>query len=320
MSQEFLGVYATNEAAPSLGDFPQPLGKRKRLWFVWETAEGRFKVQALNAVHQPMADARIIAISEFEQRFLPEPACLAMPEEYAKPHGSEEACPSPPLPDLFAQEADTPLQPLSFLYEKKQEAEGRLNADDPDLLRHWAQTKPRIKKRTINPAKIPFDRLVGEMEQEEAPEAQESPQTPPAHCEDPENRRQPEEARLLRSKFVQALLLLRRGEREESIALLQDILNKAYPPFTGAAQLFSEFGLGLRRLGLITLALAAHKRAWEYAPEDERILFNIARSYHDLDLLDDAQHFLKKALAVAPDFASARQFLAFLEAGTHKDA
>lgn len=319
MSQEFLGVYATNEVAPSLGDFPRPLGKRKRLWFVWETAEGCFKVQALNAVHQPMADARVIAVSEFEQRFLPEPSCLAVPEGHAKPQGPEGASPASPLPDLFSQGADISLQPHSLFYEKKQEADGRLNADDPDLLRHWAKTGPRIKKRTMDPAKIPFDRLVGEVEQEEAPKTQELPQTPPVQFEDPENR-QPEEARLLRSKFVQALLLLRRGEREESVALLQDMLDKTYAPFTGAAQLFSEFGLGLRRLGLITLALAAHKRAWEYAPEDERVLFNIARSYHDLDLLDDARHSLKKALAIAPDFASARQFLAFLDAGAQKDA
>jgi tetratricopeptide (TPR) repeat protein len=159
---------------------------------------------------------------------------------------------------------------------------------------------------------------VGEVEREELPEEQKARQTLSALIEEAE-KPQPEEARLLRSKFVQVLLLLRRGERDESIALLQNMLHNAYPPFDGAAQLFSEFGLGLRRLGLIRLALAAHKRAWEYAPKDERILFNIARSYHDLNLLTDAKEFLEKALAVAPDFASAKQFLAFLDTRTQKN-
>jgi hypothetical protein len=116
MGQEFLGVYATDEMVPSLGDFPRPLGKRKRLWFVWETSEGRYKVQALNAVHQPMADARVIANAEFEQRFAPEPGCAAVPEGYVKPHDPEEECPASPLPDLFSQGIDTPPKPRSFFY------------------------------------------------------------------------------------------------------------------------------------------------------------------------------------------------------------
>ncbi|CAK7059395.1 MAG: hypothetical protein DELT_01361 [Desulfovibrio sp.] len=320
MGQEFLGVYATNEVAPSLGDFPRPAGKRKRLWFAWETPDGRYKVQALNAVFQPMAEARVIPSYEFEQRFAVEPGCYATPEGHARPLESEEDGPLSPLPDLFSHDADTAPKPRAFFDDDEPKDDGRLKADDPDLLRDWARMESRFKKRPMDPSKIPFDRLVGEVAQEEPGEGEHTQEVEPMPAFDAEEKPQPEEARLLRSKFVQALLLLRRGEREEAVVLLEDLLAKAYPPFDGAAQLFSEFGLGLRRLGFVRLALAAHQRAWEYAPEDERILFNIARSYHDLDLLDEARDFLEKAILAAPDFTSAKQFLAFLDAGKPNDA
>lgn len=86
------------------------------------------------------------------------------------------------------------------------------------------------------------------------------------------------QVRQLRSRFVQALLLLRRGARAESLVLWKRCSREPYEYFKGGAQLFSEFGLGLRRLGFAPLALAAHKRALEFAPKDERILFNIARA------------------------------------------
>lgn len=317
MGQEFLGVYATNEAAPSLGDFPRPLGRRKRLWFVWETPEGRYKVQALNAVCQPMAVPRVIAPGEFQQRYTPEPECPAMPEGHTVSGATGEEAPLPLLFDIFSPNADAESGAYAFLHAGKSRDDGRLSADDPDLLRNWVKAGPKTAAQAPVPVTIPFDRLVEEVEQEAVSSraGTEQPAAPEAG-----GKEQPEEARQLRSTFVQALLLLRRGEREGAIAMLRGMLGKEYPPFGGAAQLFSEFGLGLRRLGLVKLALAAHRRAKEYAPRNERILFNIARSYHDLGLPDDAREYLEKALAVSPEFAAAKQFLMFLDSGKPKGA
>ena len=104
MAQQFIGVYATNEKVPSLGEFPRPMARRKRLWFVWETSEGKYKVQALNAVFQPMAEPRFISPREFGERFVPETECTAAPEGFVRPAQAE----APPvdaagdsLPDLF---------------------------------------------------------------------------------------------------------------------------------------------------------------------------------------------------------------------------
>lgn len=330
MGQQFIGVYATSETAPYLGDYPRPAGKRKRLWFVWETPEGRYKVQALNAAHQPMAEPRTISVREFEDRFTLEEGCVAAPEGYVSPSAAPVDAAREQLPDLFTAIAEpahvsggAPSFPAGLSLATPVD-DGQLRSDDPNLLFMWAKEYPPRNRAASDFARIPFDRLVNEvMETPDMPGAAgNAPERASefAISEEPESSDEVELVRTLRSRFVQALLVLRRGERDESIAMLRDILEQPYADFAGGAQLFSEFGLGLRRLGLIFLALAAHKRALEFAPDNPRVLFNIARGYHDLGLLTEAREFLSQALAIAPDFAAARQFLEFLEAGPVRDA
>ncbi|GHV52988.1 hypothetical protein FACS1894206_02800 [Deltaproteobacteria bacterium] len=316
MADQFIGVYATNEQAPSSGEFPRNAGKRKRLWFAWETPEGRYKVQALNAILQPMAKERFVTRNEFTLRFKLEKECPAVPEGYV---GSTP--PAAVQADALAH--DDSRQGIPILTTGNSQPpgtddaadDGRLQADDPNLLMNWVRGDSHRKKRGSEPIKIPFDRLVGEVieNSEEVLERKTVAQKAGAAVSSAADKEDAENIRLLRSQFVHALLLLRRGEREESITLLQGMLEKPYAFFEEGAQLFSEFGLGLRRLGLIPLALGAHKRALEFAKDDARILFNIARSYHDLDHVAEAKDFLERALAVAPDFAAARQFLTFLQ-------
>lgn len=326
MAQQYAGVYVTHEKASSLGDFPRPSGTRKRMWFVWELPEGKYKVQVLNAALQPMAEPRIISGKEFSARFVYDPECLVAPTGYSHPGLQGMDLTKSPLPDLFMDEEEAraaglpPPQPL--------EPAGKILADDPNLLLAWAKTEPPGKAGSSDPVSMPFDRLVGEMGpepetggplSENAPfvrpeDVALSPDDPGLSGEQAAAKTEAvQQVRHLRSRFVQALLLLRRGARAESLALLEDLLSQPLSPFDGGAQLFSEFGLGLRRLGFISLALAAHKRALEFAPGDARVLFNIARSCHDLGLLPEAREYLARALDVAPDFAVARQFLTFLE-------
>ena len=76
--------------------------------------------------------------------------------------------------------------------------------------------------------------------------------------------------------------------------------------------MFTEFGLALRRKRKFTLALSSHLRALELAPNDEHILFNVARSEYELQNPDKARYYLNKALSVAPDFIVAKNFQNFL--------
>ena len=80
--------------------------------------------------------------------------------------------------------------------------------------------------------------------------------------------------------------------------------------------MFTEFGLALRRKQKFTLALDSHLRALELAPNDEHILFNVARAEYELRNTDKAQHYLDKALSVAPDFTIAKNFKSFLSGRT----
>ena len=95
---------------------------------------------------------------------------------------------------------------------------------------------------------------------------------------------------------------IKQGHREEGEKNLEALITSPnVNPYDGQL-VFSEFGLNLRRLGLVQLALKAHLRALEWTPNDERVHFNLARTYHDLNQVD-----------LAPDFATARHFLSFLE-------
>ncbi|SBV95979.1 hypothetical protein KL86DPRO_10965 [uncultured delta proteobacterium] len=311
MAQQYIGVYATKEKSHAVGEFPRPLGTRKRMWFVWEMPDGKYKVQALNAAFQPMAEARIITSKEFSGRFTYEADCFIAPDGYTHPSMQQLDAASVPLQDLFLGEKGGGVFSLPAPADP-----GALLADDPNLLMHWAKAERRPKVNAPDPVKMPFDRLVGEVVSVDgdgaAPVGAAMPEKEPEEGAEREEE-EAHQVRQLRSRFVQALLLLRRGARTESIALLEEMLREPYEFFKGGAQLFSEFGLGLRRLGFTPLALAAHKRALEFAPKDERILFNIARSYHDLGLLAEARDFLEQSLAVAPEFTPARQFLTFID-------
>lgn len=82
--------------------------------------------------------------------------------------------------------------------------------------------------------------------------------------------------------------------------------------------MFTEFGLALRKKRKRTLALKAHLRALAVSPGDEHVLFNIARSEYELGQASAAIEHLHDALAAAPDFQAAVDFLNFLRGKTPK--
>ena len=311
---QFIGVYATNEMPSTLGASHRPMVKRKRLWFVWELEDGKYKVQPLNAIHAPMAEPRLISGREFTHRFVEEPNCYAVPERFV-PEGQEGEQPAPeseaPTVEETA-EADTPIPQ-------------ELRADDPNLLQFWlaedSQDKP-VHSSEVSPAQeAEMTRLLGDPMQESSllkdadgpllmPGA-----LPPVRRDDsaaaPLAPIDPEQA--LRAQFALALLQLKQERREEGVANLEHMLIQPYDLFPGAAMTFSEIGLSLRRLGMINLALLAHQRALEFAPDDERVHFNLARGYHDMNKFVMARAHLERALEIAPDFTAAQQFLTFLK-------
>ncbi len=308
--QRFIGVYASSEMPSTLGASHRPMVRRKRLWFVWETGDGKYQVQPLNAVHMPMAEPRLITAKEFETRFTAEAECCAAPAGCA-PDGEQQEQP-PQMP-----EGDMPGESGG------QDAPQVLRADDPNLLQMWLEGRAPVPPRQegLTPAQeAEMTRLLEDAlldpSRESAANASgvaEAGETWDAATKsDPAEERDPEQA--LRADFALALLQLKQGRRSDGVAGLERMLSRPYAPFASAATIFSELGLSLRRLGLINLSLLAHQRALEFAPEDERVHFNLARSFHDLNKFSTARMHLERALAIAPDFTVARQFLVFLKA------
>lgn len=286
----FIGVYSTNEMPVVLGAALRPMVKRKRLWFVWKTGDGKFQVQALNAIMQPMSEPRLISADEFETRYTHEPSEKATPETAIDAGLGDGA-----VEDALG------ISPSS------------LRADDPDLLRSWLMKSVPAPSSENDEDFSPIQevhlaRLVDESMQGPIPDV--ALGILPGSEEAPEISMDTEQA--LRADFAMALLKVKQGKRDEGLSLLDNIMRWQGAPFDGAAELFSEFGLNLRRLGITSLALFAHRRALALSPEDERVHFNLARVYHDLKKYDIAREHLEKALEIAPGFTTARQFLSFL--------
>ncbi len=76
--------------------------------------------------------------------------------------------------------------------------------------------------------------------------------------------------------------------------------------------MFTEFGLILRRKRRGKLALKCHLRALDLAPHDEHVLFNVARMDYELGNAESAKAHLRAAVAAAPGFEAAKNFLDFL--------
>ncbi len=75
----------------------------------------------------------------------------------------------------------------------------------------------------------------------------------------------------------------------------------------------NAFGIQSRKTNLLTEALNYYQKSLELSPENESLLFNVARVYFELNDIDKSIECLNKALAVNPDFPQAKKFLSFLK-------
>jgi tetratricopeptide (TPR) repeat protein len=91
------------------------------------------------------------------------------------------------------------------------------------------------------------------------------------------------------------------------------LLGKKYNVGWKQKYMFSDFGLALRRKHKNSLALLAHRRALSLAPDDENVMFNVARAEYEMGNVEGAKVCLNRVLQRSPDFLPARTFLQFLE-------
>jgi tetratricopeptide (TPR) repeat protein len=123
----------------------------------------------------------------------------------------------------------------------------------------------------------------------------------------------PDAERALFTVLLAALTIL--GEREPAKAALTVLRSMKQSALGGDAQkqTINAFGIHLRKQKEFDTATAYYRRALELAPNDERLLFNLARVLFEKGDLTACQELLEQALAADPDFIEARKFLSYLK-------
>ena len=117
----------------------------------------------------------------------------------------------------------------------------------------------------------------------------------------------------LRAHFGALLLKVRRGDDlSNTLQALQDLAELEEGIVPEHKYMFAEFGVNLRKGRLPEIALAHAKRVLALSPGDSHAHFNIARIYHSLGQLSEAEQHLRAALEFSPDLGFARDFLAFI--------
>ncbi len=116
----------------------------------------------------------------------------------------------------------------------------------------------------------------------------------------------------IRATFGLGLTYLDLGQKDKA-----DIVFKRLISLDGAYRkkhkhLFNEFGIKLRKSGMLLQALKYYARALKLSRRDEHLLFNLARTLFDMGKLKAALRYAKDALELNPDFSEARRFQAFL--------
>lgn len=117
----------------------------------------------------------------------------------------------------------------------------------------------------------------------------------------------------LRADFAALLLKARRGEDiPGTLHALREIACREEGIEPEHKFMFAEFGINLRKGKFPEAALEHAKRVLILAPDDGNAHFNIARVYHALGKLQEAEQHLGTALELTPQLEYARDFLLYI--------
>ncbi|MDR2340170.1 MAG: tetratricopeptide repeat protein [Deltaproteobacteria bacterium] len=95
----------------------------------------------------------------------------------------------------------------------------------------------------------------------------------------------------------------------------EEIINTVLALRPNTTNVYNTLGIIYRHQGRLQESVKAYEKAMRVHPEDENILFNIARVYLDLNDIPMAQGCLRKATALNSNFTAARDLLRATELG-----
>ncbi|EPR41968.1 Tetratricopeptide TPR_2 repeat-containing protein [Desulfovibrio sp. X2] len=104
----------------------------------------------------------------------------------------------------------------------------------------------------------------------------------------------------IRANFGLGLVYLSLGQLQKAAYVFETLIDLEGTFSPEHKHLFNEFGIALRKRGLSDKTLRYYNKALELAPDDENLLFNLARCHFERG--DEAAFFdhLGRALAIAP--------------------
>lgn len=117
----------------------------------------------------------------------------------------------------------------------------------------------------------------------------------------------------VRSLFNLGLIYLEFQNEEKARDMMREIL-KINAAFRGKNQfLFNEFGIALRKAGMLDDAVDYYGKAAEFAPEDEHLLYNLARAHYERGDWVEMGRSLVRCRALNPELKAARDLARLVE-------
>lgn len=117
----------------------------------------------------------------------------------------------------------------------------------------------------------------------------------------------------VRATFGLGLTYLRRDETRSAEAVFKRIVSLESAFEERHKHLFNEFGIQLRRRGLLAQAMEYFGRAVQLTGSDENLFFNLARAAFESGRLREAREHAGKALALNPGLDEARRLAAAVD-------
>lgn len=119
----------------------------------------------------------------------------------------------------------------------------------------------------------------------------------------------------LRAIFGLGITQLAMGDTEEAGHIFSRLMEIEFPFTSENKHLFNEFGIRLRRCGMLREGLEWYDKALQCSQCDSHLFFNKGRLHLDLGEGEQARECLCKALELEPDLEPARKMLQVLEKG-----